>query len=255
MKYFKLLAFVGIAAATFAGCTVKSSDDTKCNTGDKRDCNCDDGKPGEQTCNKAGTAYGACSCDGTSGTGGSGSGTGGGSSTGTGGDYGTGGGAPLMDGGPGPDGAMPVDGAVGPIADAAPADGSVVPDAGPSFTDACLACAEQVCPTELDACSLNSDCLGVDPADLDNLGCMLACLSDFRANSTNGTLVKPSEAGECGTTVCGQGGGWGSPQAVDADTTALINCLAADDNFPAASAWGAPSNTNCTAECFGAKPH
>ena len=257
MKCFPILASIGLTAF-FAACTVEEKSDD-CEAGVEMTCHCGDAE-GIKVCDNDGNGYGACDCgdDGTggkSGTGGKGSGGGdeAGGKTSAGGKTGSGG------GGYGGDYTAPDAGDAGPDGAVAPADGG--PDAQPEagsgdggdggavdFTEACLACAEAVCPDELTACLDDESCFNETTQEGDAV-CMLDCIALDREASTNGTLTTTDQVQACGEDTCGNAG-W--PGGVTATAGDLFNCLANNPEFPSTPAWQAPNANNCTRQCFGA---
>jgi hypothetical protein len=257
MKYFPIFASLGLVAL-FSGCTVESKGD-KCTPGEQQPCHCGN-DTGTQSCSADGQGWGSCDCGGAAGGAGSGAGgasqagaTSSGGATGSGGNY-AGGSAGVSGstGGTAPDGGGP-DASAGGAGGAATggAGGNQGPDGGIDFTAECLACAQTVCPTELQNCFDNPACFNdADGGTPGEFTCMLDCMSiDRGSNTTKPGFVSPTDVAACGgPDVCGTAG-W--PGGVSSETSALVNCLANSSTFQDGP-WATPAPTNCTNECFGA---
>jgi len=273
-KLFQLCFFSGLTALAIGACTVESGgSDDDCTPGKVASCKCSNGQTGEHVCKESGSGWDSCSC----GAGGAGAGSGGnagkggyagttgsagkaGSATngGTAGYGVTGGsGGQYTAGGPGAGegGVAAIQGGNGgEPSSSAGASGANTGGAGAGGTDpnelfaACNSCAGIICDTQLEACSVDATCFGATDDDLGEYGCMLDCIDGKRAESSN-EFISSSEVSACAESCAGTGSGWSKGLA--AETRDVFDCLA-DGTVTPGSAWSAPTNSNCTAECFGA---
>ena len=247
-KLFQLCFFSGLAALAVGACTVESSggddDDAAAGSGGTAG----KGGSGGATSNagKAGSATNA-------GTAGYGT-TGGSAGRYTGGAPGAGeGGVPASQGGNGGEPASADNGGEPASAGAATA-GASTGGAGAGGTDpseffaACNSCAGIICDTELEACSEDATCFGATDDDLGEYGCMLDCIDAKRAESPK-EFIPSSEMSVCAQSCAGTGSGWS--KGLSDLTRDVFDCLA-DGTVTPGSPWSAPTNNNCTNECFGA---
>jgi len=272
-KLFQLCFFSGLTALAIGACTVESGgSDDDCTPGKVASCKCSDGKTGEHVCKESGSGWESCSCSGSAGSGSGGNaGKGGyagttgsagkaGSATsgGSGGYGGTGrggyGGADVGAAGAGEGGVAAAMGGNGGEPASTGGAGVGAGGAGAGGTDgseffaACNSCAGIICDTELEACSEDATCFGATDDDLGEYGCMLDCIDAKRAESSN-EFISASDVSVCAESCAGTGSGWSKGLA--AETRDVFDCLA-DGTVTPGSAWSAPTNNNCTAECFGA---
>jgi len=229
---FALLLSTFGAVVLMANCTVKESstgdDGSTCTKGAKRSgCDCPGNAVGSQTCGSDGT-YGSCVCPGTTNTGGSANNNGGETSTPTAGKTSTTGGyatgGAYGAGGAGGDNVSPAEaGAGGEAQGGAPA---IDP------TD-CLGCLQTLCQPQFDACTANDICSGANADDPGQIGPILQCITDARADG----LVTRDKVRGCGVTLGASSDpdnlafAW-APAGMDPTTTELVNCLAMGDGDP-----------------------
>jgi hypothetical protein len=240
-----------------ANCTVESGDDedddTNCTPGETKDCTCDDGAKGSQTCTPAGTRFGTCMCaggtagaGGTSGEGGSGgvpvAGDGGTSSGGTAGEGAAsgGGGEGGTEGGAAGSGGAPEAGAGGSAGEGGSggAGGENACGTTPD-PDPCLECIRTQCCAEWLAC--DDTCL----EEFDRL--TTDCVDVLRQDS----IATPSDVRECAEIVA-EDNPW--PSELTPEFVTLLNCMAGDSNdssWPSQSSWSASS---CRDGCFAETP-
>ena len=221
-----------------ANCTVKetSGDGTDTGNGCKEDavktgCSCPGNIEGSQTCGSDGK-YGACDCPGTN-TGGTSSNTGGDTSTkgGTKGYAGTSttGGTGNGTGG---DETVPADGGAGGAAGSGPV---IDPTAN------CEDCLATLCPTQMDACLADPDCVADDGSG-QYQDIIIGCIGDERAN---GVVTRDKVRG-CGFTMGASSDPnttdiW-APEPMAQSTADLMNCMAMGAAMPDASWANDPAN-------------
>jgi hypothetical protein len=237
------LAFAGLFVNAFAvACVVSDGDDnddnTACEPGDYRDCNCGSDE-GTQKCNAVGSGYGACDCSGANVGGGNSGGDGNTPTAGTSSTAGTAGstayGGETSGGGAGGEGGatMSVGGAGGEGGASGEVDVCVLDP-----EDDCQSCVQIDCCEQWTACA--ADSADGNDCEAEVFG-ILACAK----TELDGDEVTPEELETCAAEESAEAGPWS--QGIFPTTKAVIDCVAGGTGWAAKQDL---SDSSCNALCF-----
>jgi hypothetical protein len=231
-------AFAGLFVNAFAvACVVSDGDDrdddnTACEPGDYRDCNCGSDE-GTQKCNAVGSGYGACDCSGVNVGGGNSGGEGNTPTAGTAGTAGSTAYGGETSGGAGGEGGATTSqaGEGGEGGAAIDPDAICFEDPG----DVCQECVQVSCCEEWKACSeeAGGDC----QQQFFNI---IACAQTERAERD----IKPEDLEACAEEEVAGGGAWSD--GLLPTTKALIDCTGGGVDWEG-RAW---NDASCNSLCF-----